>query len=165
MIKWAGVASLRLRVGAFGLGRAKGYGGRSVECTVASCELRQNEDRLAGQEFVFGFLIDRSGAKGSGQSVGTWIVGCGCVLASAFLCPHWAQYRLDLRLSTTPLIAPSCLASPRLALRLPDRVLVTIITWDWLADCKRTCKYGERKKAMKRSQGWLRCVAPPRNAS
>ena len=34
--------------------------------------LRLNEDRLSGLRFIFGFLIDRSGAKGSSHSVGTW---------------------------------------------------------------------------------------------
>ena len=35
--------------------------------------LRLNEDRLSGLRFVFGFLIDRFGAKGSSHSVGTWM--------------------------------------------------------------------------------------------
>lgn len=35
--------------------------------------LRSNEDRLSGLGFIFGVLIDRYGAKGSSQSVGTWM--------------------------------------------------------------------------------------------
>ena len=35
--------------------------------------LRLKEDRLSGLRFIFGFLIDRSGAKGSSRSVGTWM--------------------------------------------------------------------------------------------
>ena len=35
--------------------------------------LRLNEDRLSGLRFISGILMDRSGAKGSSHSVGTWM--------------------------------------------------------------------------------------------
>ena len=125
--------------------------------------LRSNEDRLSGLEFIFGSLIDGSGAKGSSQSVGTWIVRMsmsvrGASASASHGRPESSLLVHDLRLFATPLIPPSCLASPRLALPSADRMPVTI-------QSHATCKKDERKKKpTKGSQGY-HWFAPPRNAT